>query len=125
MQNVFLLDSIAEISAAMRGGLVVSGSHGGVSAARFALTHAPAFVVFNDAGIGLDHAGIAGLSMLEEHQIAAAAVSHLSARIGEAKSSHLDGVFTHVNAHALALGVRVGERCADAIARLQAAHQPD
>lgn len=122
MPTLFLLDSIAEISSAMQGQWVVSGSHGGLSAARFALVHAPKLVVFNDAGGGLDQAGIAGLSLLEEHQIAAAAVAHTSARIGEAKSTFHDGVITHVNAHAYALGVRTGERCEDAIARLAAAH---
>ncbi len=120
---MILLDSIAEISPAMKGALVVSGSHGGVSAARFALAQAPAFVVFNDAGVGLDRAGIAGLALLDASGIAAATVSHESARIGEASSTLRDGVFTHVNACALALGVSVGERCEAVLSRLEAASQ--
>ena len=39
--------------------------------------------VFNDAGIGLDDAGIAGLSRLQSIGMAAVAVSHASARIGD------------------------------------------
>ena len=39
-----------------------------------------------------------------------------SARIGEARSTLEDGVVSHANARALALGVREGMRCRDAVA---------
>lgn len=48
-----LLDSIALITPEMAEGVVVTGSHGGTSAASFilALPHKPHAVFFNDAGI--------------------------------------------------------------------------
>jgi len=64
--------------------VVVSGSHGGLSAARFALQALPHLAVFNDAGIGKDGAGIAALTWLQPHGIAAVTVAHDSARIGGA-----------------------------------------
>jgi hypothetical protein len=88
--------------------VVVSGSHGGLSAARFALQAQPFLAVFNDAGIGKDSAGIAALPWLQQHGIAALAVAHGSARIGEADSTWEDGVISTVNDAATALGARPG-----------------
>jgi len=88
--------------------VVVSGSHGGLSAARFALQALPHLAVFNDAGIGKDGAGIAALTWLQPHGIAAVTVAHDSARIGEAESTWQDGVISAVNDAAAALGARPG-----------------
>lgn len=111
-----LLDSIAYATPRMAGAVIVSGSHGGLSAARFAVDARPRLVVFNDAGGGLDDAGVSGLHWLGEQGIAAAAVGHMTARIGEARSTLSDGVVTRVNAPAAALGVRCGMRCEEAVA---------
>ena len=100
------------------GRIVVSGSHGGLSSGRFALQAAAALVAFNDAGVGKDGAGIAGLALLEEAGRAACAVSHASARIGVAASSLADGVISHVNAQAHALGLRPGQRLSTALDRI-------
>lgn len=88
--------------------MVVSASHGGLSSARFALQALPYLAVFNDAGIGKDGAGIAALPWLQQHGIAALAVAHVSARIGEAESTWQDGVISAVNDAAAALGARPG-----------------
>jgi len=90
------------------GAVVVSGSHGGLSAARFALQAQPFLAVFNDAGIGKDGAGVAALPWLQQHGVAALAVAHDSARIGEAPSTWQDGVISAVNDAAAALGARPG-----------------
>ena len=111
-----LLDSIAYATAPMAGAVIVSGSHGGLSAARFAAVVRPHLVVFNDAGGGLDDAGASGLDWLGEQGIAAAAVGHMTARIGEARSTLADGVVSRVNGPAQALGVRCGMRCDQAVA---------
>jgi len=95
-----LLDSVAAIGVAHRGAVVVTGSHGGVSAAQFAARVAPALVVFNDAGRGKDDAGVAGLALLQAQGIAAAAVAHTSARIGEAADTLAHGVVSAANASA-------------------------
>lgn len=62
-----LVDSVAELTAADAGCWAITGSHGGLSAARYALAVRPALVVFNDAGVGLRQAGIAGLAELGPH----------------------------------------------------------
>lgn len=105
-----LLDSIAAAGPTEAGAVVVSGSHGGASAARYAIAARPRLTAFNDAGVGRDAAGIAGLAMMQAEGLAALTVAHTSARIGEARSTLEDGVVSHVNAAAAALGVRPGQR---------------
>jgi hypothetical protein len=113
-----LFDSVAELTAADRGCIAITGSHGGLSAARYAIGIRPLLVVFNDAGVGRDAAGIAGLATLQAEGLAGCTVSHASARIGQACSTLDDGVISHVNAAAAALGIEPGQRCGKAIAQL-------
>lgn len=113
-----LADSVGYVTPEMEGTVVVSGSHGGDSAARYALAARPLLVVFNDAGRGLDDAGISGLALLEAAGIAAATVGHMTARIGHALSTLDEGVLTHANGPALALGLRPGAACRAALASL-------
>jgi hypothetical protein len=81
----------------------------------------PHAVVFNDAGVGLDDAGIRALHLLQDACIAACAVGHRSARIGDARSTLESGLISHLNAAAQALGCRSGIPCRDWIDRLLAA----
>jgi len=106
-----VVDSITELDASDAGCLAVSGSHGGISSARFALAARPLLSVFNDAGVGRDAAGIAALPFLQSQGLAAVTVAHTSARIGEARSTLEEGVVSHANAAALALGARPGMAC--------------
>lgn len=106
--RIVLMDSISYINESDQGAFVVSGSHGGTSSARYALAVPLAGVVFNDAGIGKDNAGIAGLTMLDAQRIPALAVAHTSARIGDAADTWEHGVISACNASAAARGVRVG-----------------
>lgn len=115
---VHLTDSAALITPAMAGAVVVTGSHGGDSAAGFALAVRPFLVVFNDAGRGLGDAGISGLRLLQDAGIAAATVAHTSARIGHAGSTWNEGVISHVNELAAALGIGPGKVCKEALAPL-------
>ena len=105
-----LVDSITELSAQDAGCVAVSGSHGGISSARYALAARPLLSVFHDAGVGRDAAGIAALDFLQQHGLAACTVAHTSACIGQARSSYDDGVVSYVNPLAAALGLRAGER---------------
>ena len=114
-----VVDSITELAAEDAGCIAVSGSHGGVSSARYALAARPLLSIFNDAGIGKDRAGLAALDVLQASDLAACTVSHKSARIGEALSTMHDGVISNVNALALTLGVRVNEECQRVIQKLQ------
>jgi hypothetical protein len=113
-----LVDSITELSRDDAGSIAVSGSHGGISSARYALAARPLLSVFNDAGVGKDGAGIAGLALLQSHGLAACTVAHHSARIGVAHSSWLEGVLSHVNAAAYARGLRVGHTCRQTVEHL-------
>jgi len=108
--SIVLLDSIAAATPQARGRVVVSGSHGGASAARYAIAARPLLTAFNDAGGGKDEAGISGLAMMQAEGLAAVAVAHTSARIGEARSTLEEGVISHVNDAAAALGARPGQR---------------
>lgn len=117
-----VVDSITELQPADAGCIALSGSHGGLSAARFALAVRPLLAVFNDAGVGKDGAGIAGLFLLQEHGIAACAVSHTSACIGRAASTLADGVISHANEAATALGLQTGQALAPQIEALARRH---
>jgi hypothetical protein len=116
-----LLDSIAAASAQCAGHVVVSGSHGGASAARYAIAARPLITAFNDAGGGKDDAGIVGLAMLQAEGLAAVTVAHTSACIGEARSTLEDGLISHVNAAAAALGAKPGQRLSEWLAPVPAA----
>lgn len=115
---VLYADSITKVGAEALGAVVVNGSHGGVIAAVMAVDVGVRAAIFNDAGIGKDEAGIAGLGLLQSVGVAAATVSHLSARIGDGRDMMDRGVISRCNALAEALGVRAGMACAAAAVRL-------
>lgn len=118
MTEALLFDSITEAIGQAAGRVVVSGSHGGASAGRFAIQAQPRLAAFNDAGVGKDDAGIAALVLLQAAGIAACTVAHHSAHIGEARSTLDDGVISFVNAPAAAMGLAPGQRLRDALAAL-------
>lgn len=118
-----VVDSITELGRADEGCVAVSGSHGGRSAAHYAVAARPLLSVFNDAGVGLDAAGIAALAMLQAQSLAACTVAHHSARIGEAHSTLAHGVISHVNDAAHRLGLRPGQRLQAALHTLHSPFQ--
>lgn len=103
-----VVDSITELGPQDAGCIAISGSHGGLSSARYALAVRPLLSVFNDAGVGKDAAGIAGIDVLQGHGLAACAVSHISACIGQASSTLECGVVTHANVAARVLSIVPG-----------------
>ncbi len=115
-----IVDSITQLGAADAGCIAVSGSHGGISSARYAIAARPLLSIFNDAGVGRDDAGIAALTLLQAEGLAGCTVAHSSARIGDAGSTLADGILSHVNAWARALGLQAGQTCRTAV-RLAAA----
>ncbi len=120
MPTLRIVDSITELHASDGGCIAISGSHGGLSAARYALAVRPRLTVFNDAGVGLDDAGIAALPVMQAHGLAACTVAHTSAHIGEARSTLATGVVSHVNAQASAMGLAPGQAVHSAMAALGA-----
>ena len=117
-RRLIVVDSITEAVSTAVGAVVVSGSHGGISSGRFALQALPFAAVFNNAGVGLDNAGIAAMALLQNATIAACTVAHTSARISDAHSTLQDGGLTHCNAAARTLGARPGMTCREWVTRI-------
>ena len=116
--RVIVMDSITKVTPDDAGAVVVSASHGGASSGEFALEVPLSVVFFNDAGVGKDHAGIAALDMLEAKSLAAGAVAHTSARIGDSRDMWEHGVISHVNASARKLGLVPGGSLREALTTL-------
>jgi hypothetical protein len=110
--------SVTKLDARHRDAVLVAGSHGGVIAGYLAAKAGVRAVILNDAGIGLDNAGISSLPYLEKIGMAAATVGHMTARIGEGDDMLARGVISHANAIAAQAGVAPGQSCAEAAARL-------
>jgi hypothetical protein len=106
------------------GKVLVAGSHGGVIAAWYGAKAGVHALVLNDAGVGKDRAGIAGLVYLEAIGMAAAAVDCMSARIGDGADMLARGVISHANVFAALCGVVAGQSCRDAAERMRAAPKP-
>lgn len=122
---IVVADSVTALPEGARGAVLVTGSHGGLVAAHYAIAAGVRAAIFNDAGRGLDDAGIAGVVALDGAGMAAAAVAHASARIAVASDSLARGVIAFANARATALGVAPGLRCREAAERLRAAPLPE
>ena len=117
--RVVIMDSITQATGEDSGSFAVSASHGGASSGEVALDLAPLkMAVFNDAGVGKDHAGIAALRMLQARGVAGATVSHTSARIGDSQDTWDHGMVSHANAQARTLGVLPGTRLCEVLGRL-------
>jgi hypothetical protein len=116
-------DSVTQLGE-VAGRVLVAGSHGGLVAAHYAAKARVRAVILNDAGVGLDEAGVAGLRLLESIGMAAAAVDHASARIGDGADMLARGTISRANRVAASLGVAAGMACRDAAVRLSGATLP-
>jgi hypothetical protein len=118
---LFVVDSIAVAEPAMAGAVVVCGSHGGASAARYVLGLAvrPYAVFFNDAGVGKDQAGVVALEMLERVGVIAATYAHDSARIGDASDGLENGRISRVNDAGARAGLYPGQQVATTVEALR------
>lgn len=108
-QAVIWMDTVTKLDRSFAGQVVVAGSHGGEFAAFCAARAQLRAVIFNDAGVGKDSEGIFALPYFQALGVAAAATSHLSARIGDGRDNYENGVISHVNAAAERLGCRPGQ----------------
>jgi hypothetical protein len=118
---ITLLDSVALINSSHAGTIVVTGSHGGRSAAGFVvdIDKKPIAVFFNDAGGGKDNAGKVGLDMLQAIGVPAACYSHMSARIGDAQDGLDHGILTDANDLAKQAGIKINLQLLQAIDCIQ------
>jgi hypothetical protein len=116
--RVVLMDSITKVTKDDVGAIIVCASHGGTSSGEFALEVPLKVVIFNDAGVGKDNAGIAALDMLQKRGVAAATVAHTSGRIGDSMDMWENGVLSHVNAVGRTAGLAVGAKVKSTLTEL-------
>lgn len=116
-----ILDSVTHLAEEHRGCASHCASHGGAYAGYYAAKMGVGAVILNDAGIGREAAGLAGVKLLDGLDVPAATVSHRSARIGDGADGLARGVLSFVNAAAGRLGLETGMSCRAALDRLLAA----
>lgn len=124
MPVILTADSVTELDARHRGAVLVAGSHGGRIAAYYASRAGVHAVILNDAGIGKEEAGVAGIAALEGVGMAAAAADCATARIGDAADTLARGVVSRANKLAAGCGVVPGMPVRDAAVRLTRAPRP-
>ncbi|MDO9502235.1 hypothetical protein [Falsiroseomonas sp.] len=118
--QVVALDSNGLVGPEDAGRIIVTGSHGGLLGGRkgSAVKADVLAAIYNDAGIGIDRAGLSRLPALAERGIAAATVSAFSARIGDAMSSWEDGYISALNEPAELRGACVGLSTREFVAKM-------
>lgn len=117
---IVMVDSVALARESDAGGIVLTGSHGGTPSDGYAAKIGMQVVLFNDAGFGIEYAGIASLPILDQKGIAAATVSCFTARIGDGRSTYEDGIISAANARARALGAVIGASAKEFVAAVAA-----
>ena len=116
-EAVVCLDSASGIIPPDAGRVVVTGSHGGLIGGdpTKAINVAARFTAFNDAGFGMDDAGVGRLAPLAARGIAAVVVDRGSAEIGNGRSTLHEGVISRVNAVAETMGCLPGANLAETL----------
>jgi len=117
---IVCLDAAPLLEDSDAGAIVITGSHAALFRGKPDGVVKPQVraIFFSDAGVGLDQAGIARLSTLDERGIAAGCASASSAEIGDAQSIYREGVLSHTNETAARLGGRAGQRIVEFVASL-------
>jgi hypothetical protein len=107
--RIVIADSATSVTASNRNDIVVNGSHCAANMATdYLFPMGVRGAIGNDAGIGLDNAGIGALAVLEE----------MSAEIGVGQSTYDDGIISAINKAAGKMGVAVGMSARDAADRM-------
>ena len=114
---ILAAESVTELGGEVRGAVLVAGSHGGLIASYLGAKAGAHALILNDAGGGLDQAGIAGMVYLDGIGMAAVTVAHSSARVGDGRSMWETGVLTHVNKIANQRGAHAGMAAREFVGR--------
>jgi len=123
--EVAIADTVTKLGPQHYGQVVIGASHGGVYAGYVAAKAGVRGIILNDAGVGLDSAGIGALPYLDELDLAAAVVDCMSARIGDGQDMARRGIISHVNAAAAAAGCTPGMSAMDCARAMTAAPMPE
>lgn len=118
---IIIANSVTKLGPETKDAVLIGGSHGGVYAGYLAAKEGARAVILNDAGVGLDQAGIGSLAYLDKLGIPAATVDYRSARIGDGKDMATRGRISHVNQAAKALGCAPGMAAAQCAERMKKA----
>lgn len=113
-----VVDSVTRFEPDVRQVVALAASHCGIYAAYLAARAGVRAVILNDAGIGRERAGVAGLDYLDKQGLPAATVSHRSARIGNGADAQKRGILSLVNRGAGRLGIVPGMSAWTAALRL-------
>ena len=118
--EIWGIDSAALMNMDDGGRIMITGSHGALLAGRpdHIVKGPPLAAFFNDAGIGVDEAGISRLPSLDALGVIGATVATTSARIGDARSAWETGLLSHINRLAAGAGAREGTRLRDFVLQL-------
>jgi hypothetical protein len=123
--QIEIAGTITKLPPSVAGKVIISGSHGGKLPGGLAIRAGGRAVILNDAGCGLDDAGIGSLELCQGFGMAAATVSHNSCRIGDANDMVLRGIISHANKIALDARVTIGQPCKQAAEILTKAPLPN
>ena len=107
--EILTVASCSNVRAEHRSHVVVSGSYGGRYNAFNAAKWPVRAVIMNDAGVGKDNAGIAGLDFLDRIGLAAATADARTCHIGDGDHMLGHGIISYVNGAAAALGCAPGQ----------------
>ncbi len=115
--TMVVVDSASLVCPEDEGAIVITGSHGGLPGAKAssAIKAKVKLAAFNDAGIGIENAGISRLEAMNKANLAGIAVDAWSARIGDGRSTYETGVISHANEAAFLLGARKRQPVKDLI----------
>ena len=106
--RIIIADSATSLTEQNKNDVVVDGSHCGYNVGQMMVATAVKGMIGNDAGRGLEDAGIGSLKLLDEHGIPGAAVSSMTAEIGVGVDTYYSGVISAVNETAKKLGISEG-----------------
>lgn len=118
--QILTFASSATATESCRGQVLISGSYGGEYNAWHAAKWGIRGVVLNDAGVGLDGAGISGLSYLDRIGLPAATADAHTCHIADGEHMLARGIISHVNTAAAAAGCRVGQTVQECAQRMTA-----
>lgn len=118
--SVYALDTVKYADHRIAGGVLCMGSHAARAMASYVqdMTYPLAGVITNDAGRARDNSGIEGLALLDAMAMPACAVSVTTARMGDARSTYLDGRISALNQTAAGLGIQKGDSARSAARRM-------
>ncbi len=106
--RIVIVDTTSDVNESNNMDIIITGSHGGINASEYLGKLKVKGVISNDAGIGKNEAGIAGMKALDKYDIPAVAVSTMSAKIGNGTSTYEQGSLSATNELAKKLGISQG-----------------